>query len=75
MQNLLSPTKEFFSEQEAAEKLGLSIPLLHIILDENIFNDGTSRPEGLQFTPSDLILLEFWHEIMPLPKLLHMPKR
>jgi hypothetical protein len=67
--------KEFYTEREVAETLGLSIPLLHMILDENIFNDGTPRPEKLEFTSSDLLLIEFWHKTMPASKVLRMPRR
>ena len=75
MQSLVPPTKEFYTEREVSEMLGLSIPLLHVILDEHIFNDGTPRPEKLKFTSSDLVLIEFWHDCMPTPKLLRMPRR
>jgi hypothetical protein len=76
MENLVPPTtKEFYSEQDVCDELGLSLPLLHVILDEHIFNDGTPRPEKLQFTSSDLVLIGFWHQTMPMPKVLRMPRR
>jgi hypothetical protein len=72
---ITKPAKEFYTEQEAAESLGISIPTLHNLLDEHIFNDGNQRPDHVQFTSSDLILLGFWHELMPNPKVLRMPRR
>jgi hypothetical protein len=69
------PVKEFYSEQEAADSLGISIPTLHNLLDEHIFNQGAPRPPCVQFTSADLILLGFWRELMPNPKVLRMPRR
>ncbi len=54
--------KQLYNEREAAEALGISLPLLHAILDENIFNQGTPRPESIEFTASDLLLLGYWVE-------------
>ena len=73
---ITKPMKEFYTEQEAAETLGISIPTLHNLLDEHIFNEGGGpRPERVQFTSADLILLGFWRELMPNPKVLRMPRR
>lgn len=72
---IAKPTKEFFTEQEAADALGISIPMLHNLLDEHIFNEGGPRPERVQFTSADLILLGFWRELVPNPKVLRMPRR
>lgn len=49
-----------FTEQEAAESLGIGMAELHRLLDEYIFNNGTPRPTGLLFTQSDLLLLSYW---------------
>ena len=67
--------KESYTEVEAADSLGISIARLHMLLDENIFNDGTPRPHDLIFRPSDLVLLGFWHRTSPNPKLVRMPRR
>jgi len=67
--------KEFYTEVEAANSLGISIARLYLLLDENIFNDGTPRPENLTFRSSDLVLLGFWHRTTPHPKLVRMPRR
>lgn len=66
---------EFYSEAEAAEALGISVPRLYTLLDEHIFNDGTPRPEQLTFTSSELLLLGFWDRSTPNPKVVRMPKR
>lgn len=75
MQNTTTPVKEFYTEAEAAEAIGVSVPRLHILLDEHIFNDGTERPGQLTFTPSDITLLSFWHRSTPNPKVVRMPRR
>jgi hypothetical protein len=68
-------TKETYSEFEAAEALGISIGRLRDLLDDNVFNDGTPRPDNLTLRPSDLVLLGFWHRTSPNPKVLRMPRR
>jgi len=75
MQSTKQPAKDVYSEKEAAEALGISLPTLHQLLDAHIFNDGTSRPPQVQFTSADLVLLEFWREMMPNPKVVRMPRR
>jgi len=56
------PTKQYYNEKEAAEALGISVLLLHAILDQQVFNEGTSRPENIEFTPADLLLIGYWLE-------------
>ena len=75
MPNTNKPSKEFFSETEAAEALGISLTRLHVLLDEHVFNDGSNRPTELQFRTSDLVLLEFWDRSTPNPKVVRMPRR
>lgn len=75
MQNTTKPVKELFTEAEAADAIGVSVPRLHVLLDEHIFNDGNGRPEELTFTASDITLLSFWHRSTPNPKVVRMPKR
>lgn len=67
--------KESYTEVEAATTLGVSVARLHLLLDENIFNDGSRRPQNLTFRPSDLVLLGFWHRTSPNPKVVCMPHR
>ncbi len=73
----LKPVKEFYTEDEAANYLNISIGELHALLDEHIFNDGNTRPEGITFCESDLVLLGFWtrsRQADP-PKVIRMPRR
>ncbi len=70
-----STVKEFYTETEAADVLGISITRLHMLLDEHIFNDGSTRPPEVKFTPTDLALLGFWQKSSPNPKVVRMPKR
>ncbi len=67
--------KEFYSETEAAQALGISIARLHQLLDDNLFNDGTLRPDDVTFRASDLVVLGFWHRTTPNPKVVRMPNR
>jgi hypothetical protein len=71
----LKPKKEFYSETEAAGYLNISIPRLHSLLDEYIFNDGSSRPQEVTFCESDLVLLGFWIKSQENPKVIRMPRR
>lgn len=75
MPNTNKPIKEFLSEAEAAEALDISVARLRILLDEHVFNDGSTRPEELKFRNSDLVLLKFWDRSMPNPKVVRMPRR
>jgi hypothetical protein len=70
-----NPVKEFYTESEAADHLGLSLTELHDLLDEHIFNDGNHRPEELTFCEADLVLLGFWNKTRENPKVLRMPRR
>ncbi len=67
--------KEFYTEQEAADALGISMARLHLLLDEHLFNDGSARPESVTFRASDLVILGFWHKSTPNPKIVRMPNR
>jgi hypothetical protein len=75
MTKSLKPSKEFYSEVEAADYLNISIARLHSLLDEYIFNDGTARPEDLSFCEADLVLLGFWMKSQENPKVIRMPRR
>ena len=67
--------KEFYTEDEAAEALGISLARLHLLLDEHLFNDGSQRPQQVTFRSSDLVILGFWHKSTPNPKIVRMPNR
>jgi hypothetical protein len=69
------PGKEFYTEVEAAEALGISLTRLYSLLDEHLFNDGSARPPKITFQSSDLVLLAFWNRTTPNPKVVRMPKR
>lgn len=71
----LKPLKEFYTEGEAADELNISIPELHSLLDEHIFNDGSPRPDELSFCEADLVLLGFWSKSKQNPKVIRMPRR
>jgi len=49
-----------YDEKEAAAALGITVARLHEVLDQHIFTDGNKRPQALQFTSSDLLLLGYW---------------
>lgn len=66
---------EFFTEQEAADLLGITIDRLHFLLDENVFNDGSKRPRDLELHRSDIVLLQFWDRSTENPKIFRMPRR
>lgn len=70
-------SNELYSEADAAAALGISINHLHELLDQYIFTNGNRRPEAIQFTSSDLLLLRYWchdskrtvtHEVITMPK-------
>jgi len=75
MKNSNQTQKNCYTEVEAAEALGISLLHLHAILDENVFNDGVPRPANVLLEASDLILLEFWSNLTPNPKVVRMPRR
>ena len=75
MKNNFQPLKSLYTETEAADFLGISLTRLHMILDQNLFNDGSERPANVTFQASDLVLLRFWNRTMPNPKVVRMPKR
>jgi hypothetical protein len=62
MYNLRQPVKQVYSEQEAANSLGISVHTLHSILDRHVFNDGNSRPSPLELMLSEVLLIAYWVE-------------
>ncbi len=77
MAKLKRSTKELYSEAEAAAALGITVNRLYELLDQYIFTGGNRRPESIQFTSSDLLLLSYWshdakrpvtHQVITMPK-------
>jgi hypothetical protein len=71
----LKPGKDSYNEDEASELLGISRDRLHLLLDQNVFNDGSGKPSNINFRVSDLVLLEFWDRSTPNTKVMRMPNR
>ena len=74
MNRPLRTAKDFYTEEEAATELKISVERLHNLLDRKVFNDGSVRPHAVTFQATDLILLRFWLE-HDQPKLIQMPPR
>jgi hypothetical protein len=77
MAKLKRSANEMYSEVEAAVALGISVGRLHELLDQYIFTNSNQRPQALQFTSGDLLLLSYWnndtsppttHEVITMPK-------
>jgi hypothetical protein len=70
--------KEFYSETEAAEAVGISVARLHELLDRYVFTGGNQRPTSIEFTASDLLLLGYWNSQAAQPsrgRVIPMPRR
>jgi hypothetical protein len=75
MLTLKKPTKQYYSETEAAHSLCISLEALHEILDKQIFNAEHPRPAVLEFTHAELLLLSIWAEPERGRNVLAMPAR
>jgi hypothetical protein len=75
MLTLKKPTKQYYSEAEAAHSLCISLESLHALLDEHIFNAEHPRPAVLEFTHAELLLLTIWAEPERGRNVLAMPSR
>jgi len=75
MRSLPDRHNDGYTEIEAAHMLGISVERLYKLLDENVFNDGSTRPHGLMLRSSDLLLLEYWNRETEHTKVLSMPRR
>ncbi len=60
MYPLKQPVKQLYSEQEAANSLGISLSTLHTILDKHVFNDGVPRPTTMELMLADVLLVAYW---------------
>jgi hypothetical protein len=74
MASTMRQDKEFYTEQEAAEELGISLQRLQYLLDEHVFSDGLTRPPELTLQSTDLVLLELLHKQQP-TNVFRMPRR
>jgi len=76
MNNLKQPLKQKYSMEEAAHSLGISLNLLHAILDKHVFNDGVPRPVTMEMMLSDVLLVAYWMGVeKPDLKVVTMGKR
>jgi hypothetical protein len=75
MLNLKKPTKQYYNEFEAAHALCISIEALYDVLDKHIFNREHPRPEILEFTHAELLLISVWAEPERGRNVLAMPSR
>ena len=75
MLNLKKPMKQFYNELEAAQYLGITVEALYEILDKHVFNAEHPRPQVLEFTHPELILLTVWAEPTTACNVLSMPAR
>ena len=74
MSTTFKPEKMDFTEEEVAQQLGISLERLHALLDLNVFNDGSQKPEKISFRPQDLVMISMWHKTTP-ENLLSMRRR
>jgi hypothetical protein len=77
MPNPKPSSQDSYSEAEAAAALGITVSRLHDLLDKHVFTQGQKRPDSIEFTASDLLLLNYWnqdnkptaaHEVIQMPK-------
>jgi hypothetical protein len=67
--------KEYYSPQEAAVALNISLDRLNFLLNKHVFNDGAERPAEITFQSRDLIMISFWDRGTDDGKVVRMPKR
>ena len=67
--------KQYYNESEAAQLLCISLEALHEILDKHVFTPENPRPENMEFTYSELLLLSVWAKPERSGNLLEMPPR
>ena len=73
--SLQKPIKHYYNEAEAANLLSISLTALHEILDKHVFSAENPRPEGIEFTYSELLLLSVWAKPERGGNILEMPSR
>jgi hypothetical protein len=75
MLTLKKPMKQYYTEAEAAHSLCISLEALHEILDKHVFNEEPRRPEVLEFTHAELLLISVWAEPVRGCNVVAMPSR
>ena len=69
------PVKQYYSEIEAAQILCITVEDLHEILDEHVFAPEDARPEEIELTYADLVLLSVWAQPERGYNVVEMPHR
>lgn len=78
MPNPKPSAQDSYSEAQAAAALGITVGRLHDLLDQHVFTQGQKRPDSIEFTASDLLLLNYWaqdNKSSPAHEVIQMPKR
>jgi hypothetical protein len=75
MLTLKKSIKQYYDEVEAARALGISLEYLREILDRHIFTTEHPRPDVVEFTHADLLLISVWIEPGVPNNVLAMPPR
>jgi hypothetical protein len=75
MLSLNNTAKKYYNEAEAARELRISLDTLHEILDKHVFTGENPRPDEIELTYSDLLLLSVWAKPEPNHNILQMPRR
>jgi hypothetical protein len=73
--SLQKPIKQYYNECEAATLLSISVPALREILDSHVFSHDNPRPDEMEFTYSELLLLSVWAKPDRGANVLEMPTR
>ncbi|PSH04605.1 MAG: hypothetical protein CXZ00_07275 [Acidobacteria bacterium] len=60
--NARKTMKQFYTETEVAHALCISLEALHELLDKHVFDLDNPRPDVLEFTHAELLLLSVWAE-------------
>lgn len=75
MMSLSKPVKQYYNETEAARLLCITPEALYEILDLHVFNPEHPRPEVLEFTHNELLLLSVWAKPERGSNVVEMPSR
>lgn len=73
MQTQKNPVKRYYTELEAAHTLSITMEALYEILDEHVFTPENPRPDAIELTYPELLLLSVWakpergHNVVEMP--------